>query len=77
MEMNASISPFDATLSSMTSEALSLIHASKGKDTTTKVIASSSIQIAVEVKEITAWAKEIDAGVKKIDADLEVIQTAL
>ena len=73
IEMNASISPFEASISSMTSEAMSWSRASKGNPTETKGIASTSIEIAVELKEIDAWAKEIDAGLKDIDAGAKEI----
>jgi len=73
IEMNASISPFDASTSSMTSEAMSWIGASKENRTTTKGIASASIEIPAKVKDITAWAKMIDAGSREIDAWAEKI----
>jgi hypothetical protein len=47
---------------------MSWTRASKGTHTATNGIASTSIEIAVEVKEIAAWAKGIDAWSKKIDA---------
>ena len=73
IEMNASISPFDASISSMTSEAMFCSRASKGNCTMTKGIASTSIEITVELKEVTAWAKEIDAAMSLMRDETKVI----